>query len=154
MHVPITSCWAYPSQVQRIILKETMSIFPGRSWCHLGPAMNANVTTFSRMRLMPIFSIASTGEAGESAPASSGHCVKHPSTSKQAGGRGWINLCTCFFHHQVPKNTAKKPPLVTKCGKCKIFLKKGCSLMFDLCIFQAWSKERTFYPWNRVANKC
>lgn len=86
--LPHTGLTLLSYQAQRIILKQPMPIFPGQSCCHLGPAMNANVTTFSRMRLMPIFSLAPTGEARDSPPASSGRSVKHPSPSKLVGGRG------------------------------------------------------------------
>lgn len=130
---------SYP--IQRIILKEPMPIFPGQSWCYLGPTMNANITTFSRMRLMPIFSTASTGEAQESPPASSGRSVKP--FSQQASGRKRLNQPAHLrFAPPGSQKHREETPLVTKCGKCKNFLKKGCSLMFDLHLFQAWSTRK------------
>lgn len=140
-------------EAQRIILKEPMPIFPGQSRCHLGPAMNANLTTFSRMRTMPIFSIASTGEAQESPPASSGHSVKHPSPSKWVGGGGWINLRTCVLHHQVPKSTGKKPVLLQNVVNVRIFLRKDVLECLVFVYFKPNQQERRFNPWNRAAKK-
>lgn len=96
-------------QAQRITLKEPMPIFPGQSWCHLGPALNANVTTFSRMRLMPIFSIASTGEARDSTPASSGCSVKHPLPAREWEEEAESISTPAFCTTRFPKTQERNP---------------------------------------------
>lgn len=85
--------------------------------------MNASVSTFSRMRLVPIFSVASTGEA-ETHHLPPPGALSNTLPGKRVGGRGWINLHTCLLHHQVAKNTGKNPLLLQNVVNVKNFLKE------------------------------